>query len=111
MLDMSGKLHMNHELEGFSTDCLCMLKRNRYGEIRTTNSIVSQNIETHSDSLLVLTSTSPFFTVTPRRTVVDEEHLLDAVDENSQDCIVSNMGLHWVNDLPGSYENAHLSVV
>ncbi|KAJ9126025.1 hypothetical protein QFC24_002297 [Naganishia onofrii] len=41
------------------------------------------------------------FDITPRRTVVDEEHLLDAVDENSQDCIVSNMGLHWVNDLPG----------
>ncbi|KAJ9110872.1 hypothetical protein QFC19_001381 [Naganishia cerealis] len=41
------------------------------------------------------------FDVTPRRTVVDEEHLLEAIDENSQDCIVSNMGLHWVNDLPG----------
>ncbi|KAI5451354.1 hypothetical protein NCC49_001947 [Naganishia albida] len=41
------------------------------------------------------------FDVTPRRTVIDEEELLSAVDEGSQDCIVSNMGLHWVNDLPG----------
>lgn len=42
------------------------------------------------------------YTVTPRRTVLDEEALLSAVDESSQDCIVSNMGLHWVNDLPGT---------
>lgn len=41
-------------------------------------------------------------TVIPRRTVIDEEQLLSAVDEGSQDCIVSNMGLHWVNDLPGT---------
>jgi hypothetical protein len=41
--------------------------------------------------------------VVPRRTVLDEEALLSAVDENSQDCIVSNMGLHWVNDLPGTF--------
>ncbi|KAJ9093317.1 hypothetical protein QFC20_007140 [Naganishia adeliensis] len=39
--------------------------------------------------------------VFPRRTVIDEEQLLSAVDEGRQDCIVSNMGLHWVNDLPG----------
>lgn len=37
----------------------------------------------------------------PQRTVVDEESLLTVIDENSQDCIVSNLGLHWVNDLPG----------
>jgi NADH dehydrogenase [ubiquinone] 1 alpha subcomplex assembly factor 5 len=37
----------------------------------------------------------------PTRTVVNEERLLEAIDENSQDCIVSNLGLHWVNDLPG----------
>jgi NADH dehydrogenase [ubiquinone] 1 alpha subcomplex assembly factor 5 len=39
--------------------------------------------------------------VIPQRTVVDEESLLTVIDENSQDCIVSNLGLHWVNDLPG----------
>jgi len=42
------------------------------------------------------------FDVVPTRSVVDEERLLDAIDENSQDCIVSNLGLHWVNDLPGA---------
>lgn len=47
---------------------------------------------------------SPFTkppSVIPQRTVVDEESLLTVIDENSQDCIVSNLGLHWVNDLPG----------
>jgi hypothetical protein len=53
--------------------------------------------------LSIQQSISCFLKVTPRRTVVAEEHLLEAIDENSQDCIVSNMGLHWVNDLPGAY--------
>ncbi len=37
----------------------------------------------------------------PQRTVLDEESLLTTIEENSQDCIVSNLGLHWINDLPG----------
>ncbi len=44
---------------------------------------------------------TPFPTVVPQRTVADEERLLDTIGEDSQDCIVSNLGLHWVNDLPG----------
>lgn len=39
--------------------------------------------------------------VIPGRSVIDEENLLSHIDENSQDCIVSNLGLHWINDLPG----------
>lgn len=41
------------------------------------------------------------FDVIPQRTVLDEESLLTTIEENSQDCIVSNLGLHWINDLPG----------
>jgi NADH dehydrogenase [ubiquinone] 1 alpha subcomplex assembly factor 5 len=33
--------------------------------------------------------------------VVDEEALLTHIDEDSQEAIVSNLGLHWVNDIPG----------
>ncbi|CED84030.1 Predicted methyltransferase [Phaffia rhodozyma] len=35
------------------------------------------------------------------RTQLDEEDLLTHIPENSQDAIVTCMGLHWVNDLPG----------
>jgi NADH dehydrogenase [ubiquinone] 1 alpha subcomplex assembly factor 5 len=36
------------------------------------------------------------------RIVWDEERLLDLVEKNSQEAIVSCLSLHWVNDLPGS---------
>lgn len=36
-----------------------------------------------------------------RRTHLDEEDLLTKIEENSQDAIVSTLGLHWINDLPG----------
>lgn len=35
------------------------------------------------------------------RTELDEEALLSHIPENSQDAIVSTLGLHWINDLPG----------
>lgn len=31
----------------------------------------------------------------------DEENLLEVVDRNSQEAIVSCLSLQWVNDLPG----------
>lgn len=37
----------------------------------------------------------------PNRSVVDEESLLQHVEADSQEAIVSNLGLHWVNDIPG----------
>ncbi|ODQ50938.1 S-adenosyl-L-methionine-dependent methyltransferase [Saitoella complicata NRRL Y-17804] len=36
------------------------------------------------------------------RKVADEERLLEAVEENSLDAVISNLALHWVNDLPGT---------
>ncbi|KAL7413762.1 S-adenosyl-L-methionine-dependent methyltransferase [Mrakia frigida] len=36
-----------------------------------------------------------------RRTHLDEEQLLSRIPENSQDAVISTLGLHWVNDLPG----------
>jgi len=35
------------------------------------------------------------------RKQVDEERLLETIDRNSQDVVVSCLSLHWVNDLPG----------
>lgn len=32
---------------------------------------------------------------------MDEEALLTHIDKDSQEAIVSNLGLHWVNDIPG----------
>jgi NADH dehydrogenase [ubiquinone] 1 alpha subcomplex assembly factor 5 len=32
----------------------------------------------------------------------DEEQLLERVERNSQDAVVSCLSLHWVNDLPGA---------
>lgn len=48
-------------------------------------------------------------TVAPTRSVVDEEALLTHIDEDSQEAIVSNLGLHWVNDIPGESSLALLS--
>lgn len=47
--------------------------------------------------------------VAPTRSVVDEEALLTHIDEDSQEAIVSNLGLHWVNDIPGESSLALLS--
>jgi NADH dehydrogenase [ubiquinone] 1 alpha subcomplex assembly factor 5 len=35
------------------------------------------------------------------RKQLDEERLLETIDRNSQDVVVSCLSLHWVNDLPG----------
>jgi hypothetical protein len=32
----------------------------------------------------------------------DEEQLLEILGRNSQEAVVSCLGLHWVNDLPGT---------
>ena len=44
-----------------------------------------------------------FCPVEVERVVWDEERLLDLVERNSQEAIVSCLALHWVNDLPGSF--------
>jgi len=41
------------------------------------------------------------FEVEIERTQCDEEKLLDMIGRESQDAVVSCLGLHWVNDLPG----------
>lgn len=41
----------------------------------------------------------PVSTIT--RTHLDEEKLLSHLQENSQDAIITTLGLHWINDLPG----------
>lgn len=43
------------------------------------------------------------FTVEVERLQADEERLLDVVEPNSQEAIVSCLSLQWVNDLPGKY--------
>ncbi|BFZ64630.1 hypothetical protein YB2330_005780 [Saitoella coloradoensis] len=53
----------------------------------------------HRDANLVPTP-HPGLSIT--RKVVDEERLLESIDENSLDAVVSNLALHWVNDLPGT---------
>ncbi|KAJ7498507.1 S-adenosyl-L-methionine-dependent methyltransferase [Mycena latifolia] len=42
------------------------------------------------------------FEVQVERICGDEENLLQIVDPNSQEAIVSCLSLHWVNDLPGT---------
>ncbi|KAJ6616234.1 S-adenosyl-L-methionine-dependent methyltransferase [Mycena sp. CBHHK59/15] len=42
------------------------------------------------------------FEVQVERIHADEENLLQIVDPNSQEAIVSCLSLHWVNDLPGT---------
>ncbi|KAJ7591471.1 S-adenosyl-L-methionine-dependent methyltransferase [Mycena floridula] len=42
------------------------------------------------------------FEVDIQRIHEDEENLLQIVEPNSQECIVSCLSLHWVNDLPGA---------
>lgn len=42
-------------------------------------------------------------TVPIKRIAHDEEKLLEHVEEGSKDAVVSVMGLHWVNDLPGTF--------
>jgi len=41
------------------------------------------------------------YAVKIERIQCDEESLLEAVERNSQEAIVSCLSLHWVNDLPG----------
>ena len=47
-----------------------------------------------------LVSSSRSDEVPVERILLDEHELLP-FEENSQDCIISNLALHWVNDLPG----------
>ncbi|KAF8914300.1 S-adenosyl-L-methionine-dependent methyltransferase [Gymnopilus junonius] len=42
------------------------------------------------------------FEVEVERIHVDEENLLSSVEPDSQEAILSCLGLHWVNDLPGT---------
>lgn len=42
------------------------------------------------------------FPLPPARLNIDEEALLNTIPRNSQDAVVSCLGLHWVNDLPGA---------
>ncbi|KAL0950157.1 hypothetical protein HGRIS_010151 [Hohenbuehelia grisea] len=42
------------------------------------------------------------FEVEVERICADEENLLQVVEPNSQEAIVSCLSLHWVNDLPGT---------
>ncbi|CAE6425644.1 unnamed protein product [Rhizoctonia solani] len=42
------------------------------------------------------------FPLPPARLHLDEEDLLKAIPSNSQDAVMSCLGLHWVNDLPGA---------
>ncbi|CEL59468.1 hypothetical protein RSOLAG1IB_03401 [Rhizoctonia solani AG-1 IB] len=44
----------------------------------------------------------PDFPLPPARLHLDEENLLKAIPANSQDAVMSCLGLHWVNDLPGA---------
>ncbi|CAE6455866.1 unnamed protein product [Rhizoctonia solani] len=41
------------------------------------------------------------FPLPPARLHIDEENLLKLIPSNSQDAVMSCLGLHWVNDLPG----------
>ncbi|KAG8763589.1 hypothetical protein FRC11_001158, partial [Ceratobasidium sp. 423] len=42
------------------------------------------------------------FPLPPVRLHIDEENLLNVILPNSQDAVMSCLGLHWVNDLPGA---------
>jgi NADH dehydrogenase [ubiquinone] 1 alpha subcomplex assembly factor 5 len=42
------------------------------------------------------------FPLPPARLHIDEENLLKVIPHNSQDAVMSCLGLHWVNDLPGA---------
>ncbi|KAG9128189.1 hypothetical protein FRC07_003739 [Ceratobasidium sp. 392] len=42
------------------------------------------------------------FPLPPARLNIDEETLLNTIPRNSQDAVMSCLGLHWVNDLPGT---------
>jgi len=55
------------------------------------------------DSSLNLLYRDPIsqFEVDVERIAADEENLLSIIPRNSQEAIISCLGLHWVNDLPG----------
>ncbi|CAE6454652.1 unnamed protein product [Rhizoctonia solani] len=42
------------------------------------------------------------FPLPPARLHIDEENLLKVIPHNSQDAVMSCLGLHWINDLPGA---------
>ncbi|CAE6527358.1 unnamed protein product [Rhizoctonia solani] len=42
------------------------------------------------------------FPLPPARLHIDEENLLKVIPANSQDAVMSCLGLHWINDLPGA---------
>lgn len=37
---------------------------------------------------------------------LDEEELSSHFDENSYDCVMSCLSMHWINDLPGALETS-----
>ncbi|KAJ1308569.1 hypothetical protein OPQ81_004268 [Rhizoctonia solani] len=41
------------------------------------------------------------FPLPPARLHIDEENLLKVIPSDSQDAVMSCLGLHWINDLPG----------
>jgi NADH dehydrogenase [ubiquinone] 1 alpha subcomplex assembly factor 5 len=62
-----------------------------------TPTLSSKVRRTLSSPALVLTITS----VAVERIHGDEENLLQHIERNSQEAVLSCLSLHWVNDLPG----------
>ncbi|QRW15966.1 methyltransferase domain protein [Rhizoctonia solani] len=55
-----------------------------------------------TDRVTMLDMSYSEFPLPPARLHIDEENLLEAIPANSQDAVMSCLGLHWVNDLPGA---------
>ncbi|KAF8638562.1 hypothetical protein AX17_002105 [Amanita inopinata Kibby_2008] len=62
---------------------------------------VKKTIMIDSSSAMLHRDPVSAFEVEIERIHADEENLLEIIDRNSQEAIVSCLNLHWVNDLPG----------
>lgn len=60
-----------------------------------------------SETVLAQAETTPEIEV--ERKVVDEEYF--QLPENSVDMVISNLSLHWVNNLPGLFRSIHNALV
>ncbi|CAE7211134.1 unnamed protein product [Rhizoctonia solani] len=82
ILDLSaGSGHFTKLLDSDTTDRVTMLDM----------SLQSLNRDPDSE-----------FPLPPARLHIDEENLLKVIPLSSQDAVMSCLGLHWINDLPGA---------
>ncbi|KAK6644928.1 hypothetical protein RUM43_001204 [Polyplax serrata] len=88
-------------------------KFNRVIDLGCSRGYVSKHISADSVEHLIMTDNSELLmsqsvcndpNVKVEKIVCDEEHLEDVFEPESIDLVISNLALHWVNDLPGCFK-------